>query len=101
MTGFVDPATLAHQSQRLMIGISGPSGGGKTLSALRVATGLAAGGPIAFIDTENGRGLFYKDDFTFLYRALAEPYAPEAYWEAIQDAVSNVQPAVIVIDSFS
>ena len=35
----------------LLIGISGASGSGKTMSALRLATGLAQGEPIYFIDT--------------------------------------------------
>lgn len=34
----------------------GHSGTGKTYSALRLATGLADGGKIGLIDTENGRG---------------------------------------------
>jgi ABC-type sulfate/molybdate transport systems ATPase subunit len=38
----------------LLIGLTGPSGGGKTFSALRLATGIqqVTGGDIYFVDTE-------------------------------------------------
>ena len=49
------PAT--RERVPLMIGLMGPSGGGKTYSALRLATGIqrVAGGDIFMIDTERRR----------------------------------------------
>jgi hypothetical protein len=81
-------------------GIAGPSGSGKTLSSLRVATGLAQGKPIAFIDTERGRALHYADDFDFLHAELEAPFSPQRYGEALEEALA-LEPAVIVVDSFS
>jgi AAA domain-containing protein len=84
----------------LLIGIAGPSGSGKTYSALRLARGLAGDGPIAFIDTERGRALHYADEFDFLHAELDAPFSPQAYGEALQEAVAQ-NPTVIVVDSFS
>ncbi len=89
-----------RQDASLIIGIAGPSGGGKTLSALKLAKGLAQGGPIAAIDTERGRMLHYADDFDFLHAALDAPFSPSRYSEAIRKAEA-INPAVILIDSFS
>lgn len=93
--------TKAHRVDSPVIwGIAGPSGSGKTMSALRVATGLAQGKPIAFIDTERGRALHYADDFDFLHAELDAPFSPAHYGEALEAALA-LGPAVIVVDSFS
>lgn len=84
----------------LIIGIAGPSGGGKTYSALRLARGLADGGSIAAIDTERGRMLHYADEFEFLHAELDAPFSPDRYADAIKEALA-LAPAVILIDSFS
>lgn len=84
----------------LLIGIAGPTGSGKTYSALRLATGLADGGKIGFIDTEAGRALHYADKFTFDHGELKPPFTPEAYTDAIS-AYEKAGYKVIVIDSLS
>lgn len=84
----------------LLIGIAGPSGGGKTLSALKIAKGLSGGKPFALIDTERGRALHYADDFDFLHAELTEPFNPARYGEAIK-AAAALEPPAIVVDSFS
>lgn len=89
-----------REQTSLIIVFSGPSGGGKTKSALRLATGLASGGKIAFIDTESGRGLHYADQFKYDYGQLSEPFSPDRYAEAIK-AADDAGYAVIVLDSFS
>lgn len=101
MSGFVfRPAKRSNQP--LIVGIAGSSGSGKTFSALRLATGLAAGKPIAMIDTENGRGLHYADQFQFLHAGLLGPFRPQRYLDAISAAEAlDPRPAVIVVDSFS
>ena len=50
-----------RQNSKAMLGVAGPSGGGKTLSALLLARGLCMGvdEQIFGIDTENGRMLDY------------------------------------------
>jgi hypothetical protein len=84
----------------LLIGIAGPSGAGKTYSALRLARGLAGSQPIAFIDTERKRALHYADEFDFLHAELDAPFTPARYGEAMEEAV-KLAPAVIVVDSFT
>jgi hypothetical protein len=84
----------------LLIAIAGASGSGKTFSALRLATGLAEGGKIAFIDTEAGRALHYADKFDFEHGQLKAPFTPMAYAAAIEAAEAEGFK-VIVIDSMS
>lgn len=84
----------------LIIGLAGPSGGGKTLSAMRLAKGLSGGKSFAFIDTESGRGKHYADSFTFDHADLSAPFRPANYAEAIKAADAAKYP-VIVVDSCS
>ena len=98
--GRVNFEPAVRRNVPLLIGIAGPSGSGKTYSTLRLATGIAGGKPIAFIDTERGRALHYADEFEFLHAELDDPFSPQRYGEAIAAAVA-LDPSVIVIDSFS
>jgi len=82
----------------LLIGLGADLGGGKTYSALALASGLARGGPIAMIDTENGRGLMYADRFVYEHGTLAAPFSPHRYRAAIHEA-TKLRPAVIVVDN--
>lgn len=84
----------------LLISLAGSSSSGKTYSALRLATGLADGGKIAFIDTEAGRAKHYSDFFQFDHCDMSAPFRPDSYIEAIKSADSN-EYSVIVIDSMS
>ena len=82
--------------------LGGSSGSGKTYSALRLATGLAkkCGSGIAAIDTEAGRIRYYANEFDFSDMQLTEPFTPEKYLEAINDAVDSGFK-VLIIDSIS
>lgn len=84
----------------LIIGLAGPSGGGKTYTAMRLAAGLSGGKPFAVIDTEAGRAKHYADTFTFDHADLSAPFKPSAYAEAISAADAAKYP-VIVVDSCS
>lgn len=86
----------------LLIGLIGPSGGGKTYSALRLATGIqrVSGGDIFFIDTEARRALHYADRFKFRHLAFGAPFGPLDYLAAIEHCV-NKGAKTIVIDSLS
>lgn len=90
----------------LWIGLFGPSGGGKTYTALRLATGIASvqGGPIYGVDTEAGRMLHYADQFKFNHMPFGEPFGSLDYLSAIHAALkhntSGKRPTVIV-DSMS
>lgn len=95
----------------LIIGIVGASGGGKTVSALRLARGLAGGDDtkIAVVDTEGGRAKHYAPApgekptafrFGFQHGDMRAPFTPEAYMEAII-AADKMGFEVIVLDSYS
>jgi hypothetical protein len=91
---------------RLLIGLAGTSGGGKTYSALRLAYGLANcnSRKIGFLDTENRRGSLYADKLpnkeTFLIADLIPPFSPQRYIEAVR-AFEKQGVEVLIIDSIS
>lgn len=91
----------------LLLGVVGGTGSGKTYSALLLARGIAQGQPFAFIDTENGRGLHYADDFPEMQHGrLDAPFRPDRYTDAIQDGHRHLADVphsqrVVVVDSFS
>lgn len=93
----------------LLLGLAGGTGSGKTLSALRLARGIADGHPFAGIDTENGRMNHYADAFPELrIGRLTAPFRPARYAEAIEAAEDylvqqNIPLAnrVVVVDSAS
>lgn len=86
----------------LWIGLMGPSGGGKTFSALLLAKGIQSvmGGRINFVDTESGRGLHYADLFDYDYTPFAPPHGSLDYLKAIEHAHAK-GGRIITIDSFS
>jgi hypothetical protein len=84
----------------VIAGLAGPSKSGKTFSGLRLATGLAGGGQIAFINAEGARGHLYSNLFQYVAVDLTAPYRPERYTEALKAAIA-IEPAVIFIDSMS
>lgn len=84
----------------LLIGLAGGTGGGKTFSAMRLASGIAGAKPFAVIDTEAGRAKHYADQFKFDHGDLAAPFSPQAYAEAIFAADAAKYPC-IVVDSMS
>lgn len=87
----------------LWIGLMGPSGGGKTFSALRLAVGIQSviGGKIEIIDTESGRGKHYAEMFDYQYTAFPPPHGSLDYQAAIDHAVKVNKSSIIIIDSAS
>jgi hypothetical protein len=84
-----------------LIALAGPSGGGKTYSALRLARGLVGqAGKVAMIDTEAGRSLHYADQFEFDHHDMHPPFSPDAYKDAII-AAEKAGYGAIVVDSMS
>lgn len=81
------------------IALDGPSGAGKTYTALIAATVMAEGGKIAVIDTERGSASLYADKFEFDVLEL-DNFDPRQYIEAIE-AAEKTGYSVIVIDSLS
>lgn len=82
----------------LLLGLYGPSGGGKTLSALRLAKGM--GGKTLVLDTENKRSLHYASDFEFQHVHFQPKFSPQEYGEALQFCVEQ-KAANIIVDSGS
>jgi hypothetical protein len=94
--------TKAERHQvKLRIGLSGPSGFGKTYSALLLAYGITGDwNKIALIDTENKSASLYSHLGDFNVVSLEEPFAPERYLEAIKLCEeSGIE--LIIIDSIS
>lgn len=86
---------------KLRIGLSAPSGAGKTYSALLMASGIASSwDKIAVIDTESGSAELYSHLGGYNVIPLEAPYSPERYIEAIK-ACEDAGMEVIVIDSTS
>lgn len=86
----------------VLVGLVGPSGGGKTYSALRLATGMqrVTGGEVFFIDTEARRALHYADAFRFRHVVFEAPFGPLDYLAAVEHCVAQ-GASVVVIDSMS
>lgn len=99
---FEDEAAARDCAQPLILGIMGPSGGGKTFSALRFASGIqrVSGGEVFLIDTENKRCLAYADNFRFRRVFLDPPFDPLSYLDAVEHCVRR-GAGVIIIDSMS
>jgi hypothetical protein len=86
---------------KLRIGLSGPSGFGKTYSALLLAYGITNDwNKIALIDTENKSASLYSHLGDFNTLSLEEPFSPERYIKAIQ-LCENSDIEIIIIDSIS
>ena len=84
---------------KLRLAIDGPTGSGKTYTALVAATVMANGGKIAVIDTERNSAALYSDEFEFDVAAL-DNFNPRNYINLI-DSAEEAGYAVIIIDSLS
>lgn len=96
-------AKLAVRTQvPLLIGIMSPSGGGKTYSALRLATGMQQifGGEIFGIDTENNRMLHYADQFKFQHVPFNAPFGSLDYLAALRWC-SSQGSRITIVDSMT
>jgi hypothetical protein len=80
----------------------GPSGGGKSYSALRLAAGFqrVQGGEVFVIDTEADRALQYADRFKFQHVPFVAPFGSLDYLAALQYCVSK-GARTIIVDSMS
>lgn len=86
---------------KLRLGLSGPSGFGKSYSALLLAYGITNDwSKIAIIDTENNSASLYSHLGGYNVLSLNEPYSPERYIEAIKTC-EMASMEVIIIDSIT
>jgi nucleoside-triphosphatase THEP1 len=84
---------------KLRLGLIGPAGSGKTMSALRIAHGL--GGRVAVIDTERGSASLYSGERGLGFDVLElETYEAEKFIQAIAQAEAEGYD-VLIIDSLS
>lgn len=101
MSGFnIKPATRSGVIP--LIGAFGPSGTGKTMSALLLMRGLVGPeGRITLIDSEAGRGSLFADVIPGGYSVLDldAPFSPDRYFEAFD--VAEKSSDGIVIDSLT
>lgn len=94
-------APAIRSEEPLLLGMIGPPGGGKTLSALKLAKGIQSvrGGDIIVIDTEGGRSRKYNDQIPFKIVELTNGRSND-FLDAIR-AQLPANPAAIVVDSMS
>lgn len=84
---------------KLRLALAGVSGGGKTYTALKIATHLVPNAKIAVIDTERASASLYADEFQFDSLEL-DTFHPREYIEAIH-AAEAAGYDVIIVDSLS
>lgn len=99
-TLIIRPASRSRVKAKILI--AGPTGGGKTYSAILLARGIVGpSGRIGFLDTERGRGERCAGlAGGFDIAQLAPPYTPERYVEAI-DQFERAGYDALIIDSIS
>lgn len=116
----------ARNKTSTLIALAGPTGCGKTFTAILMAIGIAypdmsneqiiqivreeGKSRVFFIDSEGGRGLHYApgpgadpdfvETFPYQYGEITAPYTPERYQEAAE-AAERAGAWVIIIDSAS
>ena len=88
-----------RRKAKLRLGIAGPSGAGKTYSALLLAFGMKAG-KIGLIDTEHGSGDLYAHLGDYDLITLTPPYTVSRYREALS-AFESSGYDIVIIDSIS
>lgn len=90
-----------RQKAKIRLGLSAVSGGGKTFSALLIASGLCGDWlKIAIIDTENNSADLYAHLGDYNVLPLSAPYTPEKYTAAIKEC-EGAGMEVIIIDSIT
>lgn len=98
----------SRKKAKLRLGISAPSGCGKTVSSLLLAYGITKDwDKIGFIDTEEGSGELYVDQTfhgvkigEYPYIRISENYDPVKYVDAIH-ALEKYGVEIIIIDSLT
>ena len=93
--------TAQRKRAKIKMGLQGPSGSGKSFSALQIAKGISVNwDSVAVIDTENGSSELYSHLGPYQVLQLSPPFSPERYIEAI-NTCENAGMEVIVIDSIT
>lgn len=105
MSFLVEDAVRTKQVLRLAL--TGTSGSGKTLTALKIARGMATAidpnagkEAIVLIDTERGSASLYAKQVPFRTIDFRPPYKLSRYREAL-DAAEAAMPLVVIVDQIS
>lgn len=85
-----------REAKKLRAALIGPTGAGKTRTALEMAKAF---GRVALIDSEHGSATMYADLVDFDHMELSS-FAPERYIEAIEEAEAEGYD-ILIIDSLS
>lgn len=89
-----------RKGSHIKLAITGPSGAGKTYSALRLARGLSPDGKIALVDTENESASLYATDFNFDVTNVEAPFEINKLVNPTKHALQQDYD-VLIIDSAS
>ena len=90
-----------RKKAKLRLGISAPSGAGKTYSSLLIAYGITGDWEkVGLIDTENGSGDLYAHLGSYSIIPIEAPFTPDKYIQAIKLFEENGFECII-IDSLS
>lgn len=87
-----------RKKAKARIGLCGPAGSGKTMSALKLGFGL--GEKIAVIDTEHGSSELYSHIGEYDVASIKPPYTVDKYRQLIKEA-EEAGYGTIIIDSLS
>lgn len=99
MTFKLDIKRAERKQRKARILLAGPSGAGKTMTALRIAQGLRTSGRVVLFDTERGSATLYADGKDFDHADLPD-VSFETYISALDQAAAAGYE-VVVIDSAS
>lgn len=98
----IQPVT--RQEAKIVLGLAGTSGSGKTLSALYLAYGLAGrvASKVGFLDTESRRSALYSHVLgaPFQVGHLGAPFTPARYRQALRE-FADFGVDALVVDSMS
>jgi hypothetical protein len=89
----------SKEAAKLRAALFGPSGAGKTFTALRLANGI--GGRIAVIDSERGSASKYADRFTFDCANLAANQCRIADYVRVIRGAAQAGYDVLIVDSLT
>lgn len=87
-----------RKKAKLRLALLGPTGSGKTMSALKLAFGI--GGKVGVVDTENGSADLYAHLGEYDVITLDKPYTVRKYRDAIS-AFEREGYTTIIVDSLS
>ena len=89
-----------RKQAKIKLALQGPSGSGKSMSALLLASGITDYNKIAIIDTENDSADLYVHLGEYNVLQLSKPFTPERYIKAIKTC-EDAGMEVILIDSIT